>query len=352
MENQKKVMVSGATGYVAGWIVKKLLDEGYHVNATVRNPNDQKKVSHLLEMAKNAPGTLELFKADLLQPGSFADAMKGCSVVFHTASPYILGVKDPQKELIEPAVNGTQYVLDQVNKTPEVQRVVLTSSCAAIYTDAIDCQKAPNGVLTEEVWNTTASLTNQPYSYSKTLAEQKAWEMAEKQTRWDLVVLNPSAVFGPILSSSGGNSESLRIMTQFGDGTLRFGAPKLGIGAVDVRDLAEAHFQAAVRPEAQGRYIINGYNTNFFELASSLRSKYGKKYPLPKSVAPKWLLKLVGPLMNKALTKSFIEKNVDVAFNADNAKSKKALGLQYRPMQEMMEDGFESLIQFGLLPKK
>jgi dihydroflavonol-4-reductase len=270
--------------------------------------------------------------------------MEGCELVYHTASPYTISVKDPQKELVDPALNGTRNVLNQAYKTASVKRVVVTSSCAAIYCDAIDCAKGPNGFLTEEVWNTTATLDYQPYSFSKTLAEKESWKMADAQSKWDLVVVNPSAVYGPDLNAKWSTSESMSIMKQMGDGTLKMGAPRLGIGAVDVRDLAEAHFQAGFRPEAKGRHIISGHNTNFFEIAQTLLPKYGEKYPLPKSVAPKWLLMLVGPFVNKAFTRGFIKKNVDVVWKADNSKSIKVLGVTYRPLKETMVDSFQMLI--------
>lgn len=351
IDKSKPVMVTGANGYVASWLVKKLLNEGITVHAAVRNPDNKEKHSHLDELAATSPGEIKYFKADLLVDGSYAEAMKGCELVYHTASPYILDVKDPQKELIDPALKGTQNVLNQASKIDSVKRVVLTSSCAAIYTDAKDCQDAPGGVFTEEVWNTTASIDYQPYSYSKTLAEKEAWKIAQGQNQWDLVVINPSGVFGPGLSTIS-DSESITILKQFGDGTLKMGAPKVGIGVVDVRDLAEAHFAAGLTPEANGRNIVSGHNTNFMEMGEALQDKYGSAYPIPKSAVPKWLLMLVGPMINKALSRRFIKNNVNVKWKADNTKSRKELGVTYRPLKETMEDSFQFLIDRGLIEKK
>ncbi|WP_282153263.1 NAD-dependent epimerase/dehydratase family protein [Ruegeria atlantica] len=139
----KPVMVIGATGFVAGWIVKDLLEAGAIVHARVRNPDNTDKVEHLLDIARAAPAQLRLFKADLLTLASYAEAMEGCGVTFHTASPFTIYVKDPQNELIDPAVNGTRNVLGQANKT-------------------------------ESVWNVSSSIDHNAYSYSKTLAEKKA----------------------------------------------------------------------------------------------------------------------------------------------------------------------------------
>ncbi len=343
------VLVTGATGYVAGWIIKKLLDEGITVHAAVRNPDNTAKVKHLDELAASSQGSIKYFQADLLKQGSYAEAMQGCELVYHTASPFTLSVQDPQKDLIDPAVLGTQNVLESANQTPSVKRVVVTSSCAAIYTDASDCASAPNGTLTEEVWNTTASVNYQPYSYSKLLAEKKAWEMCKEQSQWDLVTINPSLVLGPALNMGAVTSESFNIMKQMGDGTMKAGAPKMGIGLVDVRDVAEAHFQAGFNPNAKGRFITSAHNTDFLDMALTLQNDFGGKYPLPKKPLPKWLLVMFGPMMNKAFSRKMLRNNINVEWKADNSKIKKELGIAFKPMKETMVDTFQAMIDHKMV---
>ena len=349
IDKSKPVLVTGANGYVASWLVKRLLDEGITVHAAVRSPENDKKVGHLKKAADESNGNIRFFKADLLTPGSYKEAMQGCELVYHTASPFFTDVKDPQKELIEPAENGTANVLIAAKETDSVKRVVVTSSCAAIYTDAIDTMNAPGGFITEDIWNTTASLQYQPYSYSKTLAEKKAWEIAGEQDKWDLVTINPSFVMGPALNPHSSSSESITMLKMLGSGQLRMGAPKIGIGVVDVRDVAEAHFQAGFNPVASGRYITSGHNTDFVEMGSVLIPKYGDKYHLPKSALPKWLLMLVGPLVNKLFTREYIRKNVNIPWKADNSKIKNELGIKFRPLQDTMEDAFQVLIDESII---
>ena len=349
IDKKKPVLVTGATGYVAGWLVKKLLDEGITVHAAVRNPDNEKKVAHLNKAASEAKGAIKYFKSDLLEKGSYAEAMKGCELVYHTASPFITNVQDPQRDLVDPAVLGTQNVLETASNTPTVKRVVVTSSCAAIYGDAADIKHTPNGIFTEEVWNTTSSLKQQPYSYSKTMAEKKAWAISKGQNQWDLITVNPSFVMGPALNAETATSESINLLKQLGDGTMKMGAPKMGIGVVDVRDLAEAHFKAGFTPEAKGRYITSGTNTNFFEMSQMLLPKFGEKYPLPKKALPKWLLMLVGPLANKAFTRQFIKDNINIEWKADNSKIKKDLGISFRPLKDSMENGFQGLVDAGVI---
>lgn len=351
INKSKPVMVTGATGFVAGWLVKKLLEEGMTVHAAVRNPDKKEKVQHLDEIASKAPGSIKYFKSDLLKDGSYADAMEGCELVFHTASPFTNDFKDAQKELIDPAVNGTKNVLNQANNTSSVKRVVVTSSCAAIYGDASDCANYPNNEITEEHWNTSSTMTHNPYSLSKTLAEKEAWKIAETQDRWDLVTINPSFVLGPFLNPKFTTSESFNIMKQMGDGTFKSGCPKMGVGVVDVRDLAIAHYQAGFVPEAKGRHISHGHNTDFFSMSQTLISDYGTNYPLPKKIAPKWLLMVFGPMMNKALTRKFLRNNINHPFKANNTKSRENLGVSYRPLNETMVDTFQGLIDAGTFKK-
>ena len=352
IDRTKPVLVTGANGYVASWLVKRLLDEGLTVHAAVRDPKDEKKIAHLKEAAANSKGQIKFFASDLLKPGSYKEAMEGCELVYHTASPFTTNVKDAQKELIDPAVNGTANVLNSANEVGSVKRVVVTSSCAAIYTDAIDTVNAPGGRITEDVWNTTASLEYQPYSYSKTLAEKKAWELAKSQSQWDLVTVNMSLVMGPALNPGNTTSESINILKMLGGGEMKMGAPRMGVGLVDVRDVAEAHFKAGYTPSAKGRYITSAHATDFLEMGTVLLPKYGDRFPLPTKALPKWLLMIVGPFTNKLFTRPFIRKNVDVPWNADNSKIKKDLGMTFRPMKETMEDAFQNLIDEGILKAK
>lgn len=344
IDKTKPVMVTGATGYVASWLIKKLLDDGLTVHAAVRDPDNKKKIQPLEDIAKKSKGSIKYFKSDLLKNGSYAEAMKGCELVYHTASPFTSKIKDPQTELVDPALLGTRNVLEQANETESVKRVVLTSSCAAIYGDNIDIQKTPLGMLTEEVWNTTSSLKHQAYSYSKTLAEREAWDIVEKQNRWDLVVINPSLVIGPALNPTAVTSESFTILKQLGDGSMKTGAPEFGIGIVDVRDLANAHYLAGFKPEAKGRHIVSAHNTSFLDMAKSIMPEYGKKYPLPHKKLPKALVWLIGPILSKSLNRKMISRNVGYPFKADNSKSIKKLGVTYRTLKESMEDTFRQMI--------
>lgn len=349
IDRSRPVMVTGATGYVAGWLVKRLLDEGLIVHAPVRNPEDLNKRKYLDALAEKSPGQIRYFQADLLAEGSYDEAMAECELVFHTASPFFNQVKDAQRDLVDPALKGTQNVLNSVERTPSVKRVVLTSSCAAIYGDNRDLESLPNKTLTEAVWNTSSSLTHQPYSYSKTVAEKAAWEQVKQQAspdRWDLVVVNPSLVIGPGINPYG-TSESFQIVKQMGDGTMRMGAPNLEIGVVDVRDLAEAHFQAGFRPAAEGRHIVSAEDSSILALGLILGKRFGSVYPFPKKALPKGMLWLLGPFVG--FSRAMVQRNLGYPWRADHTKSKTALGINYRPVETSIVDFFQQLVDHDIV---
>lgn len=342
MDTSKPVLVTGANGYVASWVVKGLLDAGVSVHAAVRNPGDRNKVGHLLDIAKGAPGRLELFAADLLDPGSYAAAMEGCSIVFHMASPFVRDVSDPMRDLVEPALEGTRNVLGTVCDVPDVRRVVLTSSVAAIYGDAVDVEQRPGGIITEEQWNDTSSTDREPYSYSKTLAEREAWHMVQSQDRWKLVTINPALVIGPALNPHP-TSDSFTIVRQMIGGTGRMGLPRIGVTVADVRDVAKAHIAAAYLPGASGRHIIAAEDTDTLALAQSLRPRFGSSLPLPGRSLPKALVLAVAPMIG--LSRAYVRRNVGHVIRADAGKSRRELHISYRPVQESMEDMVEGLLR-------
>lgn len=342
IDTTRPVLVTGATGYVAGWIVKGLLEAGATVHAAVRDPGNAAKVAHLIDLADSAPGTLKLFASDLNQPGSYADAMAGCGVVFHTASPFTRDVEDPQRDLVDPAVGGTRDVLNTANDVDTVTRVVVTSSCAAIYTDAVECADAPGGRLTEDVWNTTASIDYEPYSFSKVEAEKEAWRIADAQVRWRLVVINPSLVVGPSLQSTL-TSASFSIIRQFIGGQMRVGAPRVALGVVDVRDLARAHLAAGFLPDAKGRHIVSGHSSNTLDMGKQLREHFGSSLPLPRTAIPKCLFKAVSPLFG--VSRRYVEGNVDHPFAADNSKSRERLGVTYRPLKDSLVEMVDQVLE-------
>lgn len=343
------VLVTGASGYIASWVIQKLLTQDYTVHATVRDLNKTKSFTHLEKIADSSAGTLKLFQANLLSPGSFDQAMQGCEIVFHMASPFVVtNYKDAVKDIIEPAVLGTENVLNSVNHTESVKRVIVTSSIASTYGDAVDILQTENNSFDESHWNSTSSATHQPYPYSKVMAERKAWEMADAQDRWTLVCINPALVFGQSLTPNT-QSGSVEVLQQFANGMTLLGVPPMWNGVVDVQDVAEAHLRAAFKPEAHGRYIICSESLSLLEMGQILRENFGNKFPFPRNQLPKAAFKLFGPLAG--FSSKFVELNMGypIFFNAQ--KSKDELGIEYRPVQESLVEHFQQLLDDGVVKK-
>ncbi|ESW03540.1 hypothetical protein PHAVU_011G022300 [Phaseolus vulgaris] len=311
----KLVCVTGASGYIASWIVKFLLQRGYTVRATVRNPNDHRKVEHLLKL-EGAEERLHLLKADLLSENSFDSVVEGCDGVFHTASPFFNNVKDPQAELIDPAVNGTLNVLKSCVKSSSVKRVVLTSSVAAVAYN--ERPKSPE-VVVDETWFSNPDYCRELkmwYLLSKTLAEDAAWKFS-KENNLDLVSVNPAMVVGPLLQAELNTSASTILNLVNGSETF----PNDTYGWINVKDVANAHIQAYEIASASGRYCLVERVAHFSEVAKILHDLY-PTYQIPE--------------------KSADDKPYVPTFQVSKEKAK-SLGVEFIPLEVSLKETVESL---------
>ncbi|CAO2837303.1 unnamed protein product [Amaranthus hypochondriacus] len=264
----KTVCVTGASGYIASWIVKLLLQRGYTVKATVRDPGDPEKVEHLLCL-EGAKDRLHLVAANLLEEGSFDAAVEGCQGVFHTASPLHNDPNITEAEFLEPAVKGTLNVLNSCAKFSSIKKVVLTSSMAAVL-----CTGKPLSpeVTVDESWFSDPDFVRQTkmwYVLSKTLAEEAAWKFA-KEKGIDLVSINPGVIIGPLLQPT--LNASAAAISCFFDGSeiYRF----MFFGWVHVKDVAIAHILALEIPSAHGRYCLVESVAPGSEIVKILRELY------------------------------------------------------------------------------
>lgn len=336
------ITVTGGTGYIASWIVRDLLEDGHNVRITVRNKSNVDKYRHLREIESETPGTLNVYEADLLKPGSFKDAVDGAEFVMHTASPFVIDDSDnAQKMLVDPAVNGTKNLLNAVNNSNSVKRVVLTSSLAAIYGDTRDMIDQNLSELDESIWNVSSTLSHNAYSFSKTEAEKAAWEMAKSQNRWDLVTIHPGFVLGPSLTKRV-DSTSIDTILRILKGDIKSGAPDLQFMFSDVRDISKGHIKAAFTSEAKGRYIIANENGNLLKIGKIIDEEHSGKYKVPKNGVPKWLIWLLAPTLG--FTRKYVQNNIGYPLRANNLRSINDLDMKYRPLKETILDHVEQLV--------
>ena len=347
IDKTKPVLVTGGNGYIASWIVKYLLADGINVHTTVRDPANTAKTGHLLKAAEGSKGTLTLFKADLMQDGAFDAAMQGCELVIHTASPFVIkGLKDAQKELVDPAVMGTKNVLDAANRVTSVKRVVLTASVVSVYGDAQDMSDQGLKAFTEAQWNTTSSVSHQPYNYSKVAAEKVGWDIVKKQSRWDFITINPGLVLGPSLTTAS-DSTSLTTIKELADGTLLTGVPNMEIAIVDVRDAARAHILAGFTPSASGRHLAVSESVTMWQMVQTLKARFGNGYRWPMMVAPKLVVWLMAPMAG--YSRKFVARNAGWPLRFDTSYIQKDLGLKFRPVAETLGDHFQQMLDDGVL---
>jgi len=341
--NNQIVVVTGATGFIASHIITFLLKEGFTVRGTVRDAKDTKKTEFLKKL--DTDGRLSFYSANLIEEGSFDEAIKGSDYVIHTASPYTLNAKDPEKDLVDPAIRGTLTVLESCSKTDSVKRVVLTSSLAAI-TDSPD----NNHIYTEKDWNNESSLSRNPYYYSKKVAEEKAWNfMKTRNPPFSLIVMNPFLVTGPELNPDSINTTTQMFVNIF---TGKFpGIFSLGWGFVDVRDVAKAHILAMKKEDAEGRYLLCNQTILMDDCIQRLHAKY-PNYSLPTThlncSGGDFLVKFTSYFQEKG-NGQYLRTNIGKVLKFDNSKSK-TLGLEYKDLNDTLFDTVDDLIQKGHIP--
>jgi dihydroflavonol-4-reductase len=334
-----KVLVTGATGFIAGHVIHQLVEAGHEVTGTARSASKANALNKTLSAYAGKDIRIAIRAADLSSDAGWAEACQGMDYVQHIASPIPTNLPKDHDELITPARDGAIRVLTAAKKAG-VKRVVMTSSMAAV---AYGWGDARPMLLTEEHWSNSGNLAdNTAYTRSKTIAERAAWEYVGGDGKGlELTTINPAAVLGPVMSRD--FSASVEILTQLLSGKLP-GTPRVGFGIVDVRDTASAHVLAMTNPAAAGeRFLVADKFMWFSEVASTLRGQIPAAYEkkLPKGELPGWVLKLMANI-NPAVKQVIPELNRER--NVSNEKAKRVLGWQPRTAEEAIISGARSLI--------
>jgi dihydroflavonol-4-reductase len=336
-----RVLVTGATGFIAGHCVEELLTHGYAVRGTVRN-KAKADVAHLHAIAERTGGSLELVEATLDADAGWAEAVAGCTYVWHVASPNPPSVPKDENELIRPAVDGTLRVLRAAAASGTVRRVVLTSSIDAITHGH---EHSGGKVFTEADWSNVDGAA--AYARSKVYAERAAWEFVAGADL-ELVALNPGLVLGPLLHAERTTSTEVvrRILAHDMPAV-----PRIGFSVVDVRDLATAHRLAMETPGAAGnRYIAAGEYLWMGEMAETLAAHFGPRgYKIPTRPLPYWLMWVIARF-DKTIKLALNYVGVQAVLNSDAIR--RDLDWHLRPARESIVDTAESLLHHAVVPRR
>uniref|UniRef100_A0A0C9RHH0 TSA: Wollemia nobilis Ref_Wollemi_Transcript_21970_1125 transcribed RNA sequence n=1 Tax=Wollemia nobilis TaxID=56998 RepID=A0A0C9RHH0_9CONI len=268
---EKRVCVTGGSGFIGSWLVRLLLHRQYTVHATVQSLADPNEREHL-EALEGANERLHLFQADVLDYDALAAAINGCQGLFHVASPCTLEeIKDPQAELLDPAVKGTMNALEAARKA-NVKRVVLTSSISSLVPNP---NWPPNTLIDENCWTDIEYCERDKiwYPVSKTLAEKAAWEYGHTH-KMDVVAIHPSTCLGPLLQPRLNASSAVLLNLIQGS---QDNQSNYWLGCVHVEDVAKAHILLYETPSAAGRHLCtNGiiHFSDFAEVVAEICPEY------------------------------------------------------------------------------
>ncbi|NWE22076.1 NAD-dependent epimerase/dehydratase family protein [Pseudomonas sp. P7548] len=335
------VLVTGGTGYIAGWCLAGLLQQGYQVRTSLRSPDKEAGVRAALSGLGIDHHRLTFFIADLTRDEGWDAAMIGCDYVLHVASP--LGLDAPQHldDMVAPARDGTLRILRAATGAG-VRRVVMTSA-ATVATPPL---QSPDSLSDETVWFDPAETHVTPYRHAKRQAERAAWDfMARHEGPTTLTTVLPGAVFGPIMSRD--TLGSVQVIARLLQGRAK-GNPRLGFEVVDVRDLADLHIRAMTAPAAAGQRLLGvGRFMWMAEISQVLRDRLGDAaHKVPTRTIPDWLLRLLArfdPLL-RGLT-----PNLGRAHRHSAEKARLLLGWQARPAEDTLIDCATGLIDHKAL---
>ena len=341
----KTILVTGASSFIAGWIIQYLLEKGYNVRGTVRSATKEKQV--LDGIAEEYRKQISFVHVADITSDSFDEAVRDVDGIIHVASPFHFKVTDPEKDLLLPAINGTTRVLQAAhdfnqNNENKIKRVVITSSFAAV----IDPSKSPRPgyVYTEKDWSPITyeqgvAAKDDPltaYRASKVCAEQAAWNFIEQnKPAFTIATICEPMVFGPSVRDfqtvddiHQSNALIWSLVTSGKDAPIPdTRVPK----QVDVRDVAFTHVAALEKMiDSNQRYLIaNDQNWTQQQIADIVHQS---------SLVPQ-NIKQTTPIGSK-------DYQLPDFYTIDSSKAKQELGVTYTPFQKTIED---LTIQFGKL---
>ena len=342
-----QVLVTGGNGFLGSHIILQLANKGFDVRTTLRNRDAEQNLrAALLRSGLSADrlDAIQCVEADLCNDAGWDAAVQGCDYVLHVASPFPpVPPKDAQR-LIGPAVQGTERVL-RAARQAGVRRVVLTSSMAAVSYG----HQPTDRLFDEKDWTDLSGRGANAYTRSKTMAERAAWDFVIREGGGlELAVINPDGIFGPLMLANSASTLTVKLML---DGKIP-AHPRLWIGVVDVRDVADLHLRAMAHPNAAGKRFIavSGEPMRLAEIASMLNDREPARVAaVSTKEVPDWILRCMAPF-NRSLRQ--IVPELGKVKRASSAEARTLLDWQPRDAREAIFATADSLEQLGLLQER
>ena len=335
-----RILVTGASGFIAQQLILDLLEQGYAVRGTVRSASKGEALKTALAPHSDRAAEIELVEADLEDDAGWAEAVDGIDVVQHLASPFPLAAPKDPDELIRPARDGALRVL-RAAKAGGVDRVVLTSSGAAV---AYGVRGPMPDRFDESDWTDSSHTADcRPYIASKTIAERAAWDfVADEGKGIELTTINPVAVLGPIRSAQ--VKTSVDIVARLLSGSLPL-LPNAGIQLVDVRDVSAAHIAAMNDSASIGeRYIVADEFLWLRDVAAVLREAYPERSKIPRRGMPDLLVRALALVSGDVKT---IAGELHKRRILSSEKVRKLLGRDLIGAGAAIRASAETLVRYG-----
>ena len=338
--NDRTVLITGISGFIAKHCALEMLTAGYRVRGTVRSLEKSAEVRETLSKHVDV-SRLEFVPADLLSDGGWKNAVAGCEFVLHLASPFPTSQPKDAQVLIRPAVEGTLRVLRAASDAGVTRMVQTSSTVAVVYGHPRD-RTAP---FTEADWTQTDQPGVTPYAISKTLAEKAARDfIAQDRSGMWFSSVNPGFVLGQALDRDIGASANIIQMMLKGKYP---GCPRLALPCVDVRDVARMHRQVLESDAPSGgRYLCVSGSLWLVDVARAIRAELGPvARKVPSRELPDWAVRMAA-LFDPTVRQIVHELGRDV--QVDNTLTRRVLGTSFVPATAAAATMARSLVDLGL----
>jgi len=328
---KEKVLVTGASGYIALHCISELLKKGYKVKGSLRDMSKESTIRKYFA-CDNETSNLEFCKLNLLSDEGWDKAFSDCEYIMHIASPFVIEEPKNEKDLIEPALEGTLRALNAANRN-KIKKFILTSSMASVAYG----HKAE--ICNKNNWTDTSKNVG-AYVRSKTIAERAAWDfIKDNNVSFPLTTIHPGMVFGPLINNEI-KGASVSLIANMISG--KFPAlPEIYFTVVDVRDIAKLHVDSLKNQNSNNKRILatseNGIP--FLDISRILRNLGYEKSP--QNIIPNQVINSLAAFNKEMrITSSMIKRGF---YKVDLSETISIFNWQPVPLEETIYDMTKSI---------